>query len=871
MKMKTVHIAIGSAFTLSSAAWSPATYAQSEGKNEPARIERVEKVEVTGSRIKRAIEDEGATAVEIITREDIDRRGASSVAEVVRDLTAQAGVSYDERNASVANGAASAALRGLAPNATLVLINGRRVAYNGFSSVFGLTSETFVDLNSLPLGAVDRIEILKDSASAIYGSDAIAGVINIILRKNFPGVEISARAGFARDGANEQQASLTAGLGSANSKDKLNALITFDASKREALFARDRDYALAFGRQLAGSVTTAALQSFPANALGFAQPINNTANCPSGPTIGPSASTAGSTLCGFNSNSQATLVPNQERQQVFGRISYDFDSQLTFFGEAGLSKTKTQYDLVSTGFTIAQLPATSPANPFGQPIRAFYRFVELGPRKFSAENESLRLIAGLKGRLADHEWEIAAGQATTQSEQRADNLVKRSEWLALVNSGGFNLFGGNSASVYDALRASASREGEAKTRFIDAKMTGELPWSLAGPISYAIGGEFRRESQSDSPSAILQSGSLLGFATTNLPFTASRNVTSAFAELNMPIVKSLEAQLALRSERYSDFGASTNPKFGLRFQPWSQLVLRASGGTSFRAPSLLEANYPQSSAAGGVTDSTRCIAQGIAFSSCPLSLVDLRLASSSNIGPETAKNYTLGAVFAPNKQVSIAVDFVDIRYKNKIGLNLAQVFPSNGGPIDERFVTRGAPAPGDAPGVPPPLTTVTLVFDNVFGESRYRGIDFALNARTAFASGNVSAELTGTYLDSFRQSTSQGGALATLTGGYSYPRLKGALSLAYARATWVGTLRFNHIGGYRDDVNNVGITTRVGVDSTVDAQLEYTGFKNMKLAIGARNLFDNEPPFSSQFAAGFNITLSSPRGRFVYLKGAYSF
>ncbi len=867
MKKKAICIAIGSVLTLTTGAWSPIASAQTERKDEP---QRVEKIEVTGSRIKRSADNEGTTSIEIITREDIERRGASSVAEVVRDATAQAGVSYDERNSSVANGAASAALRGLAPNATLVLINGRRVAYNGFSSVFGLTSETFVDLNALPLGAVERIEILKDSASAIYGSDAIAGVINIILRRGFSGVEASARAGFANDGASERQISLTAGFGGAG-KDRLNALITFDASQRDALFARDREYSLALGRQLAGTTAAAALQNYPGNALGFTRPIDNTSNCTGGPRVGPSASTAGSTLCGFNSNSQATLIPDQERQQAFGRVSYDFSDQLSLFGEFGISKSKTKYDLVSSSLTISQLATNSPANPFGQPIRVFYRFMELGPRKFTAENESLRLIGGLKGRLNNHDWEVAIGQSSTQSEQRADNLVKRAEALALINSGGFSLFGINAPSVYEPLRASATREGEAKTSFVDAKLTGELPLSLAAPVSYALGGEYRHESQSDAPSAALQSGSLIGFATTNLPFNVSRNVGSAFTEVNLPIFRSLEAQLALRSERYSDFGGSTNPKFSVRFQPWSQLVLRASGGTSFRAPSLLEANYPQSSAAGGVTDSTRCAAQGIAFASCPLSLVDLRIGSSPNIGPETAKNYTLGAVYSPNKQVTATVDFVDIRYKNKIGLNLAQVFPSNGGPIDERFVTRGAPAPGDGAGVPAPLATVSLVFDNVFGESRYRGVDFSIAGRTPVAGGDLSAELIGTYLESFRQSTSQGGALANLTGGYSYPRLKGSITFLYARGPWAGTLRFNHVGSYRDDANNVGIFTRVGVDLTTDVQLEYTGFKNLKFAIGARNIFDEEPPFSNQIAAGFNITLSSPRGRFIYAKGSYSF
>jgi iron complex outermembrane recepter protein len=831
--------------------------------------QKIEKIEVTGSRIKRSADSEGPTSVEVITREEIERRGANSVADVLRNLSAQGGLSYDERNSSVANGATSSSLRGLAPNATLVLVNGRRVAYNGFSSVFGLTSETFIDLNSLPLGAVERIEVLKDSASAVYGSDAVAGVINVILRRDFRGVEMSAQVGGARAGADEQKISLSAGVGDL-ARDKFNALITADFAKRDSLFSRNRDYSLAAGRQLSAAVTTANLQNSPGNAIGFTQPINNTANCPGGVAIGPTAQTAQSIFCGFNANTQTTLIPEQERGQIFGRAVYRPSDTFSLFAEAGYSQVTSTYDLNSVGATINTLAANSPANPFGQNVRVFYRFLELGPRVFEVENKSTRILAGANGSFGVHDWELAVGRAETQSEQSARNLVARATWLAAVNAGTFNLFKPNSAATLEAIRAQATRNGEATTDFIDAKLSGETPFKLHAPIGYAVGAEHRREAQSDSPSQILQSGELLGFGLTNLPFNTKRDVTSVFGELNFPILSNLEAQLAVRTERYSDFGNSTNPKFGLRYQPVSFLAIRASGGTSFRAPSLLEANYPVSIAAGSIIDTTRCRALGIAIAACPLTGVELSLGSAPGIGPEKARNYTVGLALSPNKESSIAIDYVSIVYKDKIGLNVSTVFPASG-VVDESFVRRGPPAPGDPAGVPPPITNVSLVFDNVYGESRYSGFDFLAEQRIALAGGILSLEASGTYLQSFKQSTVKGGPLSNLTGGFSYPRLRGSMSSTYSLAKWAGTLRVNHVGGYRDDVNNVGIESRVGVDMTVDAQLEYGGFGNWKFALGARNLLDRDPPYSSQFTQGFNITLSNPRGRFVYGKVSYRF
>ncbi len=370
---------------------------------------------------------------------------------------------------------------------------------------------------------------------------------------------------------------------------------------------------------------------------------------------------------------------------------------------------------------------------------------------------------------------------------------------------------------------------------------------------------------------MLLSGNLLGFGVTNLPFGVSRNSTAAFAELSLPISRSLEAQIAVRSERYSDFGSSTNPKFGIRYQPIAAIALRASGGTSFRAPSLLEANYPQSNTAGSVFDTTRCAALGIAVAQCPLTPVNLTLGSSPAIGPERAKNYSLGLVVSPSKNISAAIDYINIKYKDKIGLNTGTVFPSGGAPVNEAFVRRGAPAPGDTPGIPAPITDVALVFDNVFGETRYSAFDFLTEANFAIGSGRLTIDMTGTYLQSYKQSNTKNGPLANLTGGYSYPRLKGSLGSTYSNSFWAGTVRLNHIGSYRDDAANVGLTNRVGVDLTTDVQLEYTGVKNLKLALGAKNLLDKNPPFSSQFTQGFNISLSNPTGRYIYFRANFKF
>jgi iron complex outermembrane recepter protein len=826
-----------------------------------------EKIVITGSRIRRTPGQEGPTAVETITRDELQRQGVSSLNEAMNNLSAGGATSANENNIATALGSAAVSLRSLSPNATLVLVNGRRVAYNGFSTVIGLTSQSFVDLNSIPLAAVDRIEILKDSASAVYGSDAIGGVINVILRRDYSGVELGATFGDTSAGGRETRASAAAGIGSLQA-DGYNLLAVVQASQRSAIMGRDRPYAVVSG----ALPRYASLSSPTGNPVGLSRPIDNTPRCPNATPV----VNGGSTLCGENAVLLTSLSPKQRGADLYLRGTALLGTAVTGFAEAGYSRNENTFTLnpATRQFTVL---ASNPANPYGQNVVAPYRFDAIGPRIISADNVATRVLAGAKGDIGGsagsggHQWEVAIGQTRTDSTQEANNILLLAPLAGLVSSGTLKLFEPNTPAVLDSIRASAVREGRYDVQFVDARVGGDIGVVLGAEMAYAVGGEARREEQFDRPSPDLAAGKFVGFGLASGAFSVARKAGAMFGEVSARWGSQWEAVLALRAEHYSDFGKSVNPKLGLRFSPLPEVALRVSGGTSFRAPSLLEANYPPSSTAGSGTDTTRCAALNITLAACPSSQFTLNLKSDANIGPERARTFTAGAVFAISSEVSTSIDVIDIRLKDQIGLNFYEVFPTGGRPIDERFVTRGAPAPNDPAGVPAPLSTVTLEMANAYGETRTRSIDVGVQARTALAGGRLDVDAHLTYLALYEQKRARGEPLSTLTGSFGFPRLRGSLSTTYSSGPWAGTAVLRHIGSYRDDGVVQTVPRQVAVDSTLDVQAQYQFGQGTKLAVGARNVMDRDPPQAISLAQGYNTQLSSPRGRFVYGRVTHTF
>src|SRR4051812_41778542 len=416
------------------------------------QAQKVEKIEVTGSNIKR-VDAEGPAPVQVISRQDIERSGSNTVSEVLRYLPSNSGGSYDESFVgSFARGSSGLSLRGLGQKSTLVLINGRRMAVYSFAQNL---SDTFVDLNSIPLAAIERIEILKDGASAIYGSDAIAGVVNVILRKDYNGAEMTLGGGVSsRWDGQEVRASGAAGVGQPG-VDRYNVLVALDYFSRETVWLRDRpntssgDY-----REIPGGENTPnstvgnpgtylrrpGTNPFP----GFTrQPF---ANCPPDRVL----FFQGNNNCSENINVYFSAIPETQRAGLYTRGTYEFSPSLSAFAEIAFNhdKTFTQVNPFAVpsnqiGPGVARaiqaiLPVGHNSNPFSVPVEVRYRFDDIGPRQVDNITDATRIVAGLNGSWNAWSWETAAGYTQSKAEQKDRNNIRISGLLAAIADGSYN-------------------------------------------------------------------------------------------------------------------------------------------------------------------------------------------------------------------------------------------------------------------------------------------------------------------------------------------------------------------------------------------------------------------------------------------------
>ncbi|MEO5694148.1 MAG: TonB-dependent receptor plug domain-containing protein, partial [Usitatibacter sp.] len=509
-------------------------------------VQKQERIEITGSNIKR-VQEEGALPVQVITRKDIERRGISSAEELVMLLSAN-GTGADNLSSNVGiqlgttdrnnNGNTSANLRGLGASSTLVLLNGRRLTTHGAKG-------NAVDLNSIPLAAVERVEVLKDGASAIYGTDAIGGVINFILRKDFKGVEINASTDITEDGGgNLHRGSLLAGFGDL-SKDRFNVmgLITYD--KQERLSGSQRSFSNGFQPErglspdtagapfasqtgLAGTAIGASFRTPSggtqnynrANLLSFlgqCDSINNTSQYQSALWDAPGARYA----CAYDYGGVEVLIQPVERTQGVGRATFQLSNNHTAFVEAVASKTKAtkafeEYQITTTGsFAGMQYPVNGPyyqdlsayIPTFNRalPIAYRWRCMDCGLRTIETETDAFRVLAGMEGTLGgrwDYKFGISESGSKADSQLKSGYLYTGLLTTALA-SGLVNpwLRAGETQTaqgqaLLDAARADGTRlfGGESRLTSADGAVSGELFQLPAGPVAAAVGFDYRRES-----------------------------------------------------------------------------------------------------------------------------------------------------------------------------------------------------------------------------------------------------------------------------------------------------------------------------------------------------------------------------------------
>jgi iron complex outermembrane receptor protein len=860
----------------------------------PAQAQDI-RVDVTGSNIKR-VEGEGALPVQTITRQEIENTGVTSAAEILDKLSANQ--SFNNFNESQGFGSSfagfsGASLRGLGYGRTLVLLNGRRI------TAFALADGSGVDLASIPLSAIERVEVLKDGASAVYGTDAIAGVINFVLRKDFTGYEGYAYYMDTQDGGGKQYR-LTAGGGWGDlAKDKWNAFISFDYNKQEALAAADREISkTAYVPSLGVDGTSG--NSLPAN---ISIPGVSGARNPNNPAcIAPfSFPTTGSPRqCRFDFASVIDTFPEFEKTNIVGKATWQFSPDHQLFLEGTYFKADYTYRISPTPVagsimtnSVLQLKPSSPYYPASfitsvggdptKPVDVSWRALELGARTSEVNTEQYRFVAGLQG-VVFKNWDYAAAFNYTENrgeENFTQGYLSEQILAPILNSGVVNFFGMNSAAVVSAMNAAQitgnTRSDTAKNYGVDGRMSNEIYQMPAGPLAFALGGEWRRESLEQINQPILSSGDIIGGSGT-IPSTpeVSRDVTAVFVEFNVPIVKNLEANLAVRYDHYSDFGNTTNPKISLRWQPAKDFLLRGAWGTGFRAPTLSDMFKPEltTNTAGSYDDPLRCpITQGI--NDCNLQF-NSRQGGNPNLTPEKSTQWYVGTVWDPTPNVSVGIDYFNIEIKDVFTSLLADTIFADY-PKYSYLVVRG-PTDPQYPNLPGPIDYVIEKTNNV-AKQTVSGIDVNLTARAATDFGNFKFDINGTYTIDYKQSSVDDPTLVNYVGQRgsvgAISRWRHYAQLDWNRGGWGATLAQTFQNGYTEpsDVDDSG-ERRVGSYSIWDLQGRYTGFKNTTLALGIKNLFNQEPPPSTQrqtFIVGYDPSYGDPRGLMWYGSVRYTF
>ncbi len=915
-------LSVGSIFSITSVG---SALAQSSNAPE-AKLERVE---VTGSSIKR-IEGETALPVQVLTRDDIQRLGVTTTEQLLKQVTATAslgGTSVANTGAGGGQGGTGSvsliSLRGLGAARTLVLINGRRSAPAAGSNA--------VNIATIPIAMIDRVEVLKDGASAVYGSDAVAGVVNFILRRDFSGTEVSSTIGSPtrHGGGLDTKVSAISGFGNFD-EDRYSVTIAAAYERTKSILGSDRSFATNLDVQHQLDKTSAT--SFPANILTNSGAIRS----PTYPNCAPSeVSPLNPGLCRFDNAPTISLQPETKLENVAANGRFKISSSMEAYLETSYTRNETrtieqpvlingavlpagqpyiadlnnllnvQYPAVTAlrnlvnGKAYALLPPSSPYYPTsfaaansltGQPLVLLLRSYPTGRRKTQDISQDSRFVSGLRGNAFGWDYDTAFLYSKDKITQNlTGGWTLTDQYLNLLNTGVINPFGATAsqgaldqalATNYNGLLTTSTTS----ITGVDGKASRDLFMLPGGTMSLAVGAEFRREQLNIAPSAANQQFLISGFGAPGVPVSAARNVESAYAEINIPIAKGIEGDVAGRYDNYERVGKTFNPKGSIRIQPIDQLLFRGSYGKGFRAPTLTDLYQP---AARGITtngsrDFVRCPIGFSGIIDCSTQFVTIG-GGNPALKPEKSKSESIGVVIEPNKDYSFGTDIFYVQVKDTIrtGLSTATILSD---PVRyANLITRGAPD-GNASGAGP-ILGISQALTNL-GKTNVSGVDVDWLGRVYNTPGDkVTLRLDGTYFTRYDTQNLDGSYTKAInnpaTSGLGIGvvlRWRHVASVSWDHGPFAATFQHNYQVGYADlntSLQPASVPTRhVGSYTTLDTQVAYNGIKNAKFAIGVKNLADRDPPYTNYgagFVGGYDLSYADVRGRFVYGSASYKF
>ena len=910
-----------------------------------ASAQTAQRIEITGTSIKR-LANEGAVPLQIILGEDIERQGIQSAEALLETLGANAahvdnatsrnnvfGAEQDR----LTGGASFANLRGIGPTGTLVLLNGRRISTHG-------TSGGAVDLNSIPMTAVARVEILKDGASAIYGTDAIGGVINFILKNNFRGFSVGAYhvTPTKSSAGSGTRGHVTAGWGSLDD-DGFNVMANLTLDKSKILRGIDRDWASGFqpARGLSPDTTSAP----HANVIGAA----NTALPSTGSTVGATDPTLYTNLnllavqgtcdqlpfgvplapnitlwdkfgytnansryrCATDYGRQFMLRAPREAANLVARANFKINPLTTAFVELIGSRTEllaefTPFQFSTTSNAATHYPVGGPhyldlraavgANQFDptRPIAYRLRMADWGYRTIENVADNARVAVGIDGDVGDYSYRAGLGYGQGRGKSSmVDGYADTNKLIAALATGTINPFlrpGEQQTAAAQALIESTKVrgllfDGESSVAQLDASVSGPLMKLPAGSLDFAVGIDARQEGYFFSGSQHFTCVSTFTVANAALPNSVmgcpgnaaapdtKRDVTAVFAELAVPATKSLQFQLAVRHDRYSGIGNTTNPKIAFKYQPNTTFLLRGSVNTGFRAPTpqQLQLGEVTLNLTGTFTDPVRC---PVDPTQCNKVSQAYRTGGNPSLKPETSEQASLGVVLQPTPSLQLFADAWTVKLEDRIRSLSPTFMITNYNLFAGNFVR-------DANGN---VDYIRAGWVNA-AESQTTGIDLGLRHDTALAGGRLTTTLDATKMVSHKERLIETAPLQQFVDKWSattlYLRWKGRLTAGYKTDAWSLTGAVNYKSSYEDEDRspysvNPPLQRRIESYTTADLFASYTGIKGLTLTVGLINLFDKEPPFTwhnvdGVVGAGWDPRVADPRGRTLSLAARYDF
>ncbi|WP_395702638.1 TonB-dependent receptor [Aquabacterium sp.] len=874
-----------------------------------AWAQQTQRIEITGSAIKR-IDAETSVPVTVIKIDDLKAQGVTSVEQIMQNLSAvQLTVNAAQAIGSGSGGATFADVRGIGQDKTLVLLNGERIANNAVDG-------SAPDLNMIPFAAIERIEVLRDGASSLYGTDAIGGVINFITKRNFAGGTVS--VGYdspQHPGGKVTSANVGFGYGDLD-KQGFNVFGFVSGRKEDVINGMQRD----FNKRIVGGLSNS---TDPANyTQDFSALYNPAAPGCSGTALIP---VNGGTQCKIVTPSFVDFSPKSETisAMVKGtlRVSSALDLGLEAF--ATQNKVTTQIAPVPYGGYLmnptmpngqpnpyypkthvdptfddgtAGAAAFNPSSAFPHPVDVqpgfvyvFWRDFPNGSRAQTNKNTQSRIMFSADGSAAG--WDYSA-KVSYNKNQVDQNLVGGYGNGDIIGEGllegVINPFGAQSAAgsalLDSALLTGMLQTATGKVTIAKASASRELgDWLGAGrPVQLAIGAEYRKEdfvSKANTPFAELVSAST-GLDPTFIA-EGKRNVTAVFAEVNVPLMKTLDVTGSVRYDKYSDFGNTTNPKLSFRFQPMKQVLIRGSASTGFRAPTLFELYGSQSytNTAGNFNNPINCpggtpIPGASAGANCA---VQFQVLNGGNVDlkPEESKNYTLGAVFEPINNLSAGVDFWWLKITNSISSLPQSTLFANYNQFQQYFHF----APGNLLSITSncPGSKCGYVDQRLqnLGGTNTSGIDLSLQYRLRTEIGQFDTALNSTYVTKYEYQDYQGGPFNQNVGVYvgNGPvfRWQHNLTFNWSKGAFSAGLAAHYKSGYLDFIP----TNTVGDFTTVDIFGSWQPIKAATLTFGIRNVGDKAPPFTNQAdlfqSGGWDSRFATAIGRTYYVRGSYSF